>query len=461
MICPHCKTQWQLPAGGNNDFTKCPFCDGDLYDNVDTSYTAEMVLREIVSRFGIDVLSNSSDLIYAFGSIAPHLEKELQGLLLFESCGGISSFLNLQGASQEEIATVYTNQITQMTGTITEICNGLLAAIGLQAAFDSASKSETESTLSNVEWEYVNLSDDTIEIIACKEQLPSKIVFPSYIDGKKVVSIGSAVFGAAKTKGADRLRVESVRIPQGITAIGSSVFAGCKALKEVILPKGLSSIGVNAFQNCKALPSITIPDSVTHIGNGAFSGSSIQSIVLPGGIGSVPAEGFKNCKKLISVTILDGITTIQREAFSECKALTSVNLPKSLVAIDREAFRFCTSLSNIVLPNSVKAIEYQAFSWCALTIETLPNNITEIENGSFEGCKFTTITIHEGVTRICNYAFCDCYLLRRIAIPRSVHKIEDDAFFNDESDIVIACYKDSYAHKWAQKKKIKFELMPE
>lgn len=459
MICPHCKSQWQLPAGGDNNFTKCPFCNGDLYDSVDTSYTAEMVLKEIVSRFGIEVLSNSSDLIYAFGSIAPHLEKELQGLLLFEACGGVSSFLNLQEASQEEIATVYTNQITQMSGTITEICNGFLAAIGLQSAIDSTSISETESTCSNVEWEYVNLSDDTIEIIACKEQLPSKIVFPSYIDGKKVVSIGSAVFGAAKTKGADRLRVESVRIPQGITAIGSSVFAGCKALKEVVLPKGLSSIGDNAFQNCKALTNISIPDSVSSMGSGAFSGSNIQSIVLPGGIENVPEDAFKNCKKLISVTILEGVTSIQRAAFDECKALTSVRLPQTLVTIERDAFHCCGALKTIVLPDSIKIIGYQAFEWCSLTIETLPASLTAIENSSFEGCDFTELTVPDGVREIGDYAFNQCWQLRKIIIPKSVVKIGKEAFSNIKSDVTIVCYKESYAHKWAQSNKVAFELI--
>lgn len=459
MICPHCKTQWQLPAGSDKNFTKCPFCDGDLYASIDASYTVEMTLKEIVARFGVDILSNSSELIFAFGSVAPHLEKEIQGLLLFEACGGVNNFLNLQGAGQEEIATVYANQVKQMTDTITKICNGFLGAIGLSVEVDNVSTVETESAGSAVEWEYVNLGNETIEIIACKDQLPAEIVFPSYIDGKKVVSIGSAVLGAAKTKGAERLRVESVHLPQGITSIGSSVFAGCKALKEVVLSKGLSSIGDNAFQNCKALTNISIPDSVSYIGSGAFSGSNIQSIVLPGGIGNVPEDAFKNCKKLISVTILEGVSSIQRAAFDECKALTSVNLPQSLVAIERDAFHCCGALKNIVLPDSIKIIGYQAFEWCSLTIETLPASLTAIENSSFEGCDFRELTVPDGVREIGDYAFNQCWQLRKIKIPKSVVKIGKEAFFNIKSEVTIVCCEDSYAHKWAQNNKVMFELM--
>lgn len=457
MICPHCKTQWQLPANSENNFTKCPFCQGDLYEELAGSYTVETALKEIVSRFGVDFLSNSSELIFAFGSIAPKLEKEIQGLLLFEACGGVANFLNLQGADQKAISDAYSSQVKQMTAVVTEICSGFLAAAGMSVEIDQSEKVEQSSP--DIEWEYVNLGNDTIEITACKGQLPVKIAFPSYIDGKRVVKIGSAVLGAAKTKGAERLRVEAVTVPVGVTTIGSSIFDGCKALKEVSLPKGLASIGDNAFKNCKDLANITIPDSVTYIGSGAFSGSNIQSIILPGGIESIPEAAFKNCKKLVSVTILEGVTTIQRDAFYECKAITSVSLPQSLVSIERGAFYSCKALRNITLPDSIKIIGYEAFDWCSLTIETLPACLTVIEGSSFEGCDFTTLTIPDGVTQIEDYAFNMCYSLRTIIIPNSVVKIGGDAFFNIKSDITIACHEESYAHKWAQRNKVKIKLI--
>lgn len=459
MICPHCKTQWHLPGNGENNFTNCPFCQGDLYEELTDPYTVEIALKEIVSRFGPDILSNSSDFIFAFGSIAPHLEKEMQGLLFFEACGGISDILNLKEAKQEEITAIYTSQIKKMTDIIVEICGGFFSALGISANIPGVDKVRSETPVPNTEWEYVNLGNDTIEIIACKDQLPSEIVFPSCIDGKKVISIGSAVLGAAKSKGADRLRVESVHIPQGITAIGSSVFAGCKALREVVLPDGLSSIGDNAFQNCKALTNISIPDSVSYLGSGVFSGSNIQSIVLPGGIGNVPEDAFKKCKKLISVTILEGISSIQRAAFDECKALTSVSLPQGLVTIERDAFHCCEALKNIGLPDSIKTIGYQAFEWCSLTIETLPANLSAIENSSFEGCDFRELTVPDGVREIGDYAFNQCWQLRKIIIPKSVIKIGKEAFFNIKSDVTIFCHEESYAHKWAQRNKVTFELI--
>lgn len=459
MICPHCKTQWQLPANSENNFTKCPFCQGDLYEELAGSYTVETALKEIVSRFGVDILSNSSELIFAFGSIAPRLEKEIQGLLLFEACGGIGNFLNLQGAEQEAIFAAYNSQIKQMTAVITDICSGFLAATGI--SLEIAEQDADEETASNVAWEYVSIGNDTIEITACKEQLPATIVFPGYIDDKKVVSIGSAVLGAAKTKGADRLRVESVHIPHGVLSIGNGAFSGCKALKSISLPKTLSSIGDNAFKNCKALMNMAIPDGVNYIGSGAFSGSGIQSVVLPGNIGTVSKAAFMNCKQLLSVTFLDGISIIQEEAFSGCNSITNIELPDGVTTIETSAFNECKKLYRIILPDSIEYIGNGAFRYCSsLTVINIPPKIKVLEYEVFYGCGgFSSFIIPDQVTQIDEDAFGNCWSLRKITIPKSVEKIENDAFFNMADEITIVCYKDSYAHKWAQKHSIKLELM--
>ena len=101
-------------------------------------------------------------MIFAFGSIAPRLEEEIQGLLLFEACGGIGNFLNLQGDGQETISARYNGQLKQMTAVITDICSGFLAATGI--SLEIAEQDADEQTASNVAWEYVSIGNDTIEI---------------------------------------------------------------------------------------------------------------------------------------------------------------------------------------------------------------------------------------------------------------------------------------------------------
>lgn len=59
-------------------------------------------------------------------------------------------------------------------------------------------------------------------------------------------------------------------IPNTITSIGESAFAGRQTLTSISIPNGVVSIGASAFYFCRALTSVSIPSSVQNIGNSAF-----------------------------------------------------------------------------------------------------------------------------------------------------------------------------------------------
>ena len=69
-------------------------------------------------------------------------------------------------------------------------------------------------------------------------------------------------------------------IPNSVTSIGNSAFAGCSGLNSIPIPNSVTSIEKNAFERCSGLYSITIPNSVTSIGNYAFYGCSGLSSVI-------------------------------------------------------------------------------------------------------------------------------------------------------------------------------------
>lgn len=75
-----------------------------------------------------------------------------------------------------------------------------------------------------------------------------------------------------------------IRIPDGVSAIGSSAFDSSRApsvtnLVSVILPDTLEWIGDGAFQGCANLQSINIPASLERIDRSAFSGCiSLSSV---------------------------------------------------------------------------------------------------------------------------------------------------------------------------------------
>ncbi|MDE6226178.1 MAG: leucine-rich repeat domain-containing protein, partial [Muribaculaceae bacterium] len=64
--------------------------------------------------------------------------------------------------------------------------------------------------------------------------------------------------------------LQSVTIPESVTAIGAYVFFECSSLQSVIIPDSVTSIGAYAFDWCTSLQSVTIPESVTAIGAYVF-----------------------------------------------------------------------------------------------------------------------------------------------------------------------------------------------
>ena len=310
------------------------------------------------------------------------------------------------------------------------------------------------------DWEYVDLGNNMVELIAYKGKLPTQIVFPDCVDGKMVVSIGSTALGDTKPKGSDRINVESVVIPKGIRRIESNAFLGCKALKDVSLPEGLESIGEFAFKNCKALTYISFPTGIRFIGNYAFNGSGLKSVIIPGSIGFVSKGAFSSNKDLANVTILQGISTIQSDAFCGCSAITSITLPAGVTAIEETAFYGCKGLNRVSLPDSVKFIGYKVFGDCtALTNINLPQSMRSLEQEVFYNCGFNSFVIPDNIVRIKEDAFSNCWSLARITIPRNVTEIDSDAFFNTREYLRIECFKESYAHKWAIKHDIEFDLI--
>ena len=72
----------------------------------------------------------------------------------------------------------------------------------------------------------------------------------------------------------------SITIPNGVKAIPSYAFRGCKGLTSVTIGKGVTSIGERAFYGCTGLTSVTIPVSVTSIGDYAFDYCTLSCLFI-------------------------------------------------------------------------------------------------------------------------------------------------------------------------------------
>ncbi|MBQ7580706.1 MAG: leucine-rich repeat protein, partial [Clostridia bacterium] len=257
--------------------------------------------------------------------------------------------------------------------------------------------------------------------------------------------------------------ITGITIPNTVTSIGEDAFHGCIGLTSVTIPSGVTSIGAHAFSGCTGLTSVTIRGSLSEIPYLAFKDcSSLESITIQNGPSRIGGAAFDGCSSLASITIPATVTSIGSAAFAGCAELTQIVIPNSVTEIGYSAFLNCTSLESATLPSGLTKIDYRTFYGCeSLESIVIPANVTEIGREAFKGCRsLTSVSIPASVTSIGERAFDGGVSLEYIFIPDSVTQIDSTAFGSgSNSDITIACYKDSAAQTFANAYGFNVELL--
>lgn len=199
------------------------------------------------------------------------------------------------------------------------------------------------------------------------------------------------------------------RVPDEVTAIAESAFAGDTNLREVVIGSNVTMIGAGAFQDCTALIRVEIESGVEQLGSYAFYNcSSLKDVVLPESVTVLNDYAFYGCAALESVS-LPYVEKIGKYAFGACISLERVNVSENLKMIDEWAFSQCTTLCdlNLAQATSLESIGSYAFFSCSMLRE---------------------IIIPNGVKSIGLLAFYECSRLDRVEIADSVTTIDFAAF---------------------------------
>ena len=246
----------------------------------------------------------------------------------------------------------------------------------------------------------------------------------------------------------------SVKISDGVTAIGKMAFDNCSNLITILIGKNVTSIGDHAFVACYKLvevinkSSLNIERGTNDYGCVAFYALNVKS-EGPSEVATINDYIFYANEGINYLIAYKGNDTslelpdsyngepyvINEHAFSNCKNLISVEIPTSVTSIGEYAFRDCRGLTSIIIPTSLTSIGDSTFKGCSsLTSFTIPSSVTSIGNSAFEGCSgLSSITIPNSVISIGYYAFSNCSNLITVFIGKNVTSIEDYAF--------VACYK--------------------
>lgn len=265
----------------------------------------------------------------------------------------------------------------------------------------------------------------------------------SFCDEILSVRLPDGLTGIGSLAFAECSNLKSIVIPEGVSRIGHSAFYYCTGLQKVTLPTSLKTIEAYAFANCWKLTDCSLPEGLEHIGVYAFQSCAITQTILPDTITGIDEGAFSSCEKLKTVLISDGVTEIPDEAFAYCKALTDVTLPSSVTSIGDSAFSFCRTLTKITLPANLTTLGACAFAECnKLQSIAIPQGVTQISSALFEYCyDLKDVTLPAGVTVIGQDAFF-CSGIESITLPASVAEIGDYAFCGCEKLLHIHCLGD-------------------
>lgn len=256
------------------------------------------------------------------------------------------------------------------------------------------------------------------------------------------VSIGDNLIGSIPTNMfEDCAKLTSVKIGNGIMAIGGNAFDGCVGLEDVTIGSGVASIEYRAFFGCVLLTSVVIPDSVITIGEEAFRGcSGLKSVTIGGNVTTIGENAFYECENLIEVDIPDSVESIGRVAFFGCVKFERVTIGEGVKNIGSGAFQNCHALADVTIGNSVESIGEAAFNYCyALNNVVLPDSVKSIGSNAFAYCTaLTSIEIPDGAEAIADWAFDQCTELADVTIGKNVKNIGKYAFSSTKiTDIII------------------------
>ncbi len=192
-----------------------------------------------------------------------------------------------------------------------------------------------------------------------------------------------------------KLDTVNIKSWKKVKNIGESAFKNMKNLECVSVEYGfVKEIGINAFAECKNLRTVNISDPYYRIGN---------RYIKP--------EKYPDCSFI-------GCNNIRKNAFCGCESLNAVFIEAKNV--EACAFKGCHSIEAVAFYNSIRSIGDCAFQDCKNLRDVYLNDV------SFDGKK-------------------------------GVKKISPDAFSGCEN-VVLHVKEGTYAHRYAIRKKLKFEL---
>ena len=273
------------------------------------------------------------------------------------------------------------------------------------------------------------LSDDGLSAVVTRYDGDEvDVVIASSYKGRPVREISAGAF-------ARDYHLQSVTIPDSVTAIESGAFSNCLELSKVVLGNGVTYVGEKAFLNSENITDLTGPLPAVYW----VSHRKVETLTISSGATLEGLNGFVNLK---TVFIPDSIVSIHDNAFNGCRNITNI-----MVGSRNRYYKSVDG--NLYTKDGRTLIKYARGQ--ASTSFTVPDGVAAISNFAFETCRnLTKVVISNSVTSIGEWTFFDCRNLLRVFIPKSVTIIGLGAFSECGDDLTIYCEAESQPSGWVE-----------
>ena len=173
------------------------------------------------------------------------------------------------------------------------------------------------------------------------------------VDFTNVTAIGESAF-----YGNDLV---SVVLPDTVTSLGMGAFSA-NDITELTLSAGVTVIPQGAFSMNIRLASVEIPNTVTEIGETAFAGARLTSLTIPESVTKIGKKAF-HLHHLTTLTIPGNVKEIGESAFEgtyKATTLKTLVIEEGVEVIGKYAFKEAL-LETVQFPNSVKTVGEKPF----------------------------------------------------------------------------------------------------
>ena len=151
---------------------------------------------------------------------------------------------------------------------------------------------------------------------------------------------------------------------------------------------------------------VVVPEGIEELESSAFwDNQFIEKIILPNSLKNLGGDTFYNCKNLRSVNIPANVENMGNNPFAGCPLITIENYSKNylyengaLYTRDKKTLIYCSIKGNndiFIVPEGVTFIGKHTFYHCdRLKKIVLPKSLEKMENNPFSGCSKLEIENH-------------------------------------------------------------------